>query len=188
MIKFDVSTVGHGPAQSRRDALDRAYTRLYPELCRIARARLHRVGQRDLDSNALVHESFLRLVSLDAPVDDPVHFCAYAARTMQSIAIDAERGRGATRRGGGVAPVSLEQVGDMPSSIECLAPDPTSQPLHDALLALEAVDPESARMVRLRHFEGCSEREIAALTGASRRTVRRQWERARELLQALLQD
>jgi len=177
---------------SRRAALDHAYTELYPDLCRIARARLRLSEQPELDSHSLVHECFLRLIAASAPpLADAQHFCAYAAKTMQNIAIDVARERAADRRGGGFEAISLEADGGEPlQELSALERSGTQQQqrIHDALLALEAVDMSLARVVRMRYFDGYSEQEIAVRTGASRRTVRRQWERARERLQSLLQE
>jgi len=176
-------------ATSQREAFDRAYAQLYPDLCRIARARLRRSEQRDLDSHSLVHECFLRLVGAAPPLEDMRHFCAYAAKTMQNIAIDIVREQAADRRGGGFDTISIDTDGGEPVPEGPATGRPgTQQNIHDALLALEAADPTLSRLVRMRYFDGYSEREIAAKTGASRRTVRRQWGRARELLQSLLQD
>lgn len=174
---------------SQRAALDRAYTELYPDLCRIARARLRLSEQPELDSHTLVHECFLRLIGASAPpLADAQHFCAYAAKTMQNIAIDLARERATDRRGGGFEATSLEAEGGERSPEGRAEDAGTQQRIHDALLALEAADMSLARVVRMRYFDGCSEQEIAARTGASRRTVRRQWERAREQLQSLLQE
>jgi len=175
---------------SQRAALDRAYTELYPDLCRIARARLRLSEQPELDSHSLVHECFLRLIAASAPpLADAQHFCAYAAKTMQNIAIDLAREQAADRRGGRFEAISLEADGGEPlQEFSALEQSGTQQRIHDALLALEAADMSLARVVRMRYFDGYSEQEIAARTGASRRTVRRQWERAREQLQSLLQE
>jgi RNA polymerase sigma factor (TIGR02999 family) len=173
---------------SQRDALDRAYTELYPDLCRIARARLRLSEQRELDSHSLVHESFLRLVGTSPPLADTQHFCAYAAKTMQNIAIDVAREKAAERRGGGFETISLDADGVEPVPVRASEQEGMQQRIHDALLALEALDMTLAHVVRMRYFDGYSEQQIAARTGASRRTVRRQWERAREQLQSLLQD
>jgi len=101
-------------ATSQRDAFDRAYAQLYPDLCRIARARLRRSAQRDLDSHSLVHECFLRLVGAAPPLEDMRHFCAYVAKTMQNIAIDIVREQEADRRGGGFETISLDADGGEP--------------------------------------------------------------------------
>jgi RNA polymerase sigma factor (TIGR02999 family) len=190
MIETTIASPWPRADTTRRDALDRAYTELYPDLCRIARARLRLSEQRDLDSHSLVHESFLRLVSASAPpISNTQHFCAYAAKTMQNIAIDVAREQAADRRGGRFESISLDSDGGEPVP-DGPAPQRAGirQRIHDALLALEAADGTLARVVRMRYFDGYSEREIAAKIGTSRRTVRRQWGRARELLHSLLQE
>jgi RNA polymerase sigma factor (TIGR02999 family) len=188
---FPVSRWPRAAPSSQRDALDRAYTQLYPDLCRIARTRLRSREQRGLDSHSLVHESFLRLVGASAPpLANKQHFCAYAAKTMQNIAIDVAREQGAGRRGGDTSMVILDvdSDGSMPETRAAHERADTQQRIHDALLALESVEPALAALVRMRYFDGYSQREIAERTGLARRTVRRHWERARALLQALLQD
>ena len=66
-----------------REALDRVFAALYPELRRIAHARL-RGHEAALDTTTLVHESFLRLVdAADLQLADRKHFFAYAAKTMR---------------------------------------------------------------------------------------------------------
>jgi DNA-directed RNA polymerase specialized sigma24 family protein len=85
-----------------REAADRAYLALYPELLKIVRARL-RVHQSNtlLDTEGPVHESFLRFVVADKlRIDDRKHFFAYAAKTMRNIVIDFARRRQAKRYGG----------------------------------------------------------------------------------------
>jgi RNA polymerase sigma factor (TIGR02999 family) len=169
-------------ASTPRASLDRAYARRYAQLCRIARARLRGMRASDLDSNSLVHESFLRLAALAPTLADARHFFAYAAKVMRNIAIDAVRRPGTASTGADDAGIE-EAPASWSSGAGAMA-----ERLHDALLALESQDPALAASVRMRYFEGRSEQEIARLTGTSRRTVRRQWERARTLLQELLRD
>lgn len=82
-------------SQGERGAFDRVFEVLYPELRKIAHARLR--TQRDvgvLDTTSLVHESFVRLVSASQiVVTDRKHFFAYAARRMRNIIIDLARER-----------------------------------------------------------------------------------------------
>jgi RNA polymerase sigma factor (TIGR02999 family) len=169
-------------APTPRASLDRAYARRYADLCRIARARLRGLRPLDLDSNSLVHESFLRLAVLAPTLADARHFFAYAAKVMRNIAIDAVR-RPETASTGADDAGNEETSGSWNSGTSAMA-----ERVHDALLALESEDPGLATCVRMRYFEGRSEQEIAGLTGTSRRTVRRQWERARTLLQQLLRE
>jgi len=169
-----------------RGALDRVFAALYPELRRIAHARL-RGHEAALDTTTLVHESFLRLVdAADLQLADRKHFFAYAAKTMRNIVIDAARAQLAARRGGGQADIALdtELANDLPAD----EGGETLVQIHDALLELEALDPELAQVVEMRYFAGYSEPEIATLLDVSERTVRRQWDKARAFLLASLRE
>lgn len=170
-----------------RGALDKAFETFYPELRRIAHGRLCAWRRHDgaLDTTMLVHETFLRLASTPHPVlNDRKHFYTYAAKTMRNIIIDFTRGRLAARRGAGIDPSSLDD--DLFDDAGASADTAALIRINDALLALEAVDAELARVVELRFFVGHSEAEIAALLGTCERTVRRQWRKARAFLLAAL--
>jgi RNA polymerase sigma factor (TIGR02999 family) len=170
-------------ARGDRAALDRVFEALYPELRKIAHGRL-RGQQRDsgmLGTTTLVHETFLRLVDKSLLVlADRKHFFTYAAKTMRNIIIDFVREGLAERHGGGAAPVTLNT--EVAEQLGAADGEATLIKVNDALLALEAVDAELARVVEMRYFAGYSEAEIAALLGSSERTVRRQWHKARAFL------
>ena len=175
-------------AQGERGALDRVFAVLYPELRKIAHARL-RMHRDDavLDTTALVHESFLRFVGASQiVVTDRKHFFALAARMMRNIVIDLARERLADRHGGGVAPLLLDT--DLASELGVADGESTLMRVNDALLELEAVDTTLAQVVEMRYFAGYSELEVAEVLGTSERTVRRQWEKARAFLLASLQE
>ena len=174
-------------ARGERAALDRIFALLYPDLRRIAHARL-RVHDRaaHFETTALVHESFLRFVEASELVlADRKHFFAYAAKTMRNIIIDSAREQLAQRRGGGRAPVRLDTA--LAGSLPAAEGEASLVAVDDALRALEALDPALAEVVEMRYFAGYSEAEIAGLTEQSERTVRRQWEKARAFLLATLQ-
>ncbi len=163
--------------QASRDAL---FATAYDELRKLARARLFDGGRNTyLATTALVHESYMRF--LDAGklgLEDRRAFFAYASKVMRSIIIDSVREHQAKRRGGGVPHVTmqLEMGAELPSSEQSVLQ------IHDALLALEAVEPRLARVVEMRYFCGFAESEIADVLGVNERTVRRDWDKARLLL------
>jgi RNA polymerase sigma factor (TIGR02999 family) len=161
-----------------REAADRAYAALYPELLKIARARL-RVHQPNtlLDTVALVHESFMRFIAADKlGIEDRKHFFAYAAKTMRHIVIDFARRRQAERRGGAAEKVTLDSqlLGGAGAGAETSVLD-----VDAALAELEALDPALARVVEMRYFGGYTDVEIAAAMDITDRTVRRHWDKAR---------
>jgi RNA polymerase sigma factor (TIGR02999 family) len=168
-----------------REAADRAYTALYPELLKIARARL-RVHQPNtlLDTEGLVHESFLRFVAADKlGIADRKHFFTYAAKTMRNIVIDFARRRQAERHGGAAERVTLDSrlLGDG-------AQDASVIDVDVALRELEALDPALAEVVEMRYFGGYTDAEIAVAMEIAERTVRRHWDKARAFILAQLQS
>lgn len=175
-------------AKGERGAIDRVFAVLYPELRKIARARLRsQGGVAHLDTTALVHESFLKLIdSADLMLTDRKHFFAYAAKTMRNIIIDFAREDLAERRGGGHEQIHLDT--EVANEAGSATGGKTLIRVNDTLLALQAVDPTLAQVVEMRYFAGYSEIEIADLMGTSERTVRRQWEKARAFLLASLQE
>jgi RNA polymerase sigma factor (TIGR02999 family) len=174
-------------AQGERGALDRVFTVLYPDLRRIAHARLRsQGGVAHLDTTALVHESFLHLVGASQlALADRKHFFTYAAKTMRNIIIEFAREHLAQRRGGGQVPLRLDTA--LANQLSAADGDASLIAINDALSALEGLDPALVQVVEMRYFAGYSEVEIAELTGSSERTVRRQWEKARAFLLATLQ-
>ena len=169
-----------------QDARDQLFAAAYDELHKLARARLRDGGRNTvLDTTSLVHESYLKfLQGGQLRADDRKAFFAYSSRIMRSVIIDTVRERRAERRGGDLLEVTLNtEVGDgLPSgSDEILR-------VHEALLALEQAEPRLARVVEMRYFGGYSEAEIAETLELTDRTVRRDWEKARLLLMAMLKS
>ena len=162
------------------DALNRVFAALYPELHNLARSRLRRTQPLTLlDTTALLHESYLRLVKLgQLKVESRAHFLAYAARTMRSIVVDFARSRLAERRGGGAQEVSLDT--EIAAGVH--TPEEEIVRVHDALNDLAQVDERLVRVVEMRYFGGLTEEEIGTALGVTERTVRRDWEKARLLL------
>jgi len=166
-------------------AQDLQFAASYDALRRLARWCLYG-GGRDtfLDTTVLVHESYLRLVqSGGLALEDRRSFLAYATQVMRSVIVDRVRARMAARRGGDVAQVTLPTgFADNRAHEE----DARIIELHDAILALEQVNERLSQMVTLRFFAGFSDVEIAELFQVTVRTVQRDWEKARILLQSLL--
>lgn len=163
-----------------RAAFDRIFELLYPELRQIARRRLSR-GARDglMETTALVNECYLKFAQREslAPKDRS-HFLAYSATVMRSIIVDAARASRTDRRGGDAEHVTLTT-----GVIESL-PDPASEILdvHAALEELARMDARLARVVEMRYFGGMEDAEIAEVLNLSKRTVTRDWDKARLLL------
>ncbi len=165
-------------------AQDRLFAAAYDELRKLARSRLRDGGRNTvLDTTALVHESYLRLLgSGRLRPDSRRAFFAYASQVMRSVIIDAVRERQAQRRGGDLARLTLDtHIADSTPAEE----EEVLQ-VHEALDALAAAEPRLAKVVEMRYFGGYSETEIAEALQITDRTVRRDWDKARLLLGVLL--
>jgi RNA polymerase sigma factor (TIGR02999 family) len=175
-----LARVGAGD-RAARDAL---FAAVYPELRRLAHARLYGGGRNTvLDTTALVHESYLRLVGTgELGFDDRRAFFGYAARVMRSVIVDSARARSAERRGGGAEKLTLGSEAGVAAAHD---EEPALQ-VHAALELLERSDARAAQMVEMRYFGGYSDKEIAEALGVTERTVQRDWEKAKLLLRALL--
>jgi RNA polymerase sigma-70 factor, ECF subfamily len=159
-----------------RDAVDRLFPLVYQELRRLARNQLRRgFGATTLQPTGLVHDAYLKLAG-GGPVqaESRAHFLAIAGRAMRQVLVDRARARGAQKRGGGQAAVTLM---DGHRAIEV---DPTRMLALDR--AIEGLEPRQRQVVEARFFAGLEETEIATLLGCSERTVRRDWVKARAWL------
>lgn len=165
-----------------RSALERLLPIVYGELRRIAaRARRREPPGQTLQTTALVHEAYLRLVDQSrARFQNRAQFFGVAAQAMRRILVDQARRRSADKRGGG-RPLQLAEGFDVPVALdaEVLAVDA-------ALQALEGVDAELARLVELRFFGGFTVDETATALGLSPATINREWAAARAWLQCEL--
>jgi RNA polymerase sigma factor (TIGR02999 family) len=168
-------------------ALNEKFSAHYPELRRIAQSRLRRDGGSvALETTALVNECYMKLRTSNRTLgEDRLAFLAYASRTMRSIIIDLVRESQAQRRGGDVDVVTLN------TAMIDSTPDVKSESLDlfalsDALDSLAAAEPKLAQVVELRYFGGLELAEIAELFDCHERTVRRDWDKAKLLLAAIL--
>lgn len=155
---------------------------LYRELKQLAHQRIRRSGPLTLlDTTALMHESWFRLSRREdwAAMGRP-HFMAYAATAMRSIVVDYARARQTAQRGGGATHLDLDSLPTLAQR------DDEYLAVNDALTALAQSDPRLAQLVELRYFAGMEESECAELLGVARRTVQRDWQKARALLFTLL--
>ncbi len=166
-------------------ALEHLIPIVYDELRRVASARLRSDGSDTLQTTALVHEAYLRLVDLDRmTLRNRTHFFAMAARLMREIVVDHARRRHALKRGGDLTVLGLEGVdaGVENNVVEVLA-------LDEALTELASFDARASRVVELRFFAGLSIAETAEALDVSAATVERDWTVAKAwLLQRLAPD
>ncbi|HMI51606.1 MAG TPA: sigma-70 family RNA polymerase sigma factor [Candidatus Saccharimonadales bacterium] len=162
-----------------REALDALMPLVYEELRQLARhyLRLER-PDHTLQSTALVHEAFVRLVGQNPPEwKDRTHFYGVAARLMRQILVDHARAHGAAKRGGNSVKLMLDQdlVPSKSVDLDILA-------LDDALNHLAQVNSQQSQIVELRFFSGLSIEDTSEVLGVSPATVKRSWTTARAWL------
>jgi RNA polymerase sigma factor (TIGR02999 family) len=167
-------------------ARDRLFTFLYAELRRMAQSQLRRGAPVPLSPTTLLHETFLSMSQRESvEFSSRGEFMSYASRAMRGLIVDHLRTRHAEKRGGHVEIKSLSAgLPHEPASSESIE----IEKLSDALASLEKVDPRLAECVDLKFFCGFSFVEIAQLRNVSERTVQRDWDKARLLLNRLMKD
>jgi RNA polymerase sigma factor (TIGR02999 family) len=143
-----------------------AYAQLHAQADRYLR---HERGGHTLQATALVHEVYLRLVrQRKAELTDRSHFYAFSAQLMRMILVDHARQMQAGKRGGGAQHIPLNEEMSWVN-----AGGPEMIELDRALVELEALDAEKARMVEYRYLLGCTAEEAAELLGCSKATLDR---------------
>ena len=155
-----------------KKAMDQLMPLVYQQLHRLARRRLVQEGPgHTLQTTALVHEAYLRLVGQKkSRWQNRAHFYAIAAQMMRRVLVDYARNRRCAKRGGGAQKMSFDEMmvvsGGNAASVVAV---------DEALTTLAQIDERKSKMVELRFFGGLSIEETAAVLGVSTDTIRRDW-------------
>jgi RNA polymerase sigma-70 factor (ECF subfamily) len=178
-VSQEVSHLLRAWSDGDQEALDRLMPLVYDELRRMAKRHMDRQNPgHTLQTTALIHEAYLRLVNQKEPHwRDRAHFFAVSARAMRHILVDYARARKAAKRGGPAVVVSLDEA--------AVASDGTMAgmaALGDALETLSGMDRRKCHVVELRYFGGLSVEETAEVLKVSPETVARDWRLARSWL------
>ena len=153
---------------------------LYPQLKSLAQ---HYIAAESpdatLQATVLIHEAYLRLLAGNyaGEFQSRTHFFAVAARVMRRILVDRARLMRASHR-------SSKWIASDAANQEVLALDVLA--IDEALQKLEALSPQSAKVVELLYFAGMSTEEAAEVLGISPRTLKREWSFARAWLSSHL--
>jgi len=152
---------------------------VYEELRRIARSALSRQRPgHTLESTALVHEAYMRLVGrTSVHFESRTHFFAVASHLMRRILVDHARKHNAAKRGGANVTLILNDSVDVPDKREI-----NLSALDEALTALAKLDERQASIVEMRFFGGLSIDETSQVLAISPATVKREWMMARSWL------
>ena len=149
---------------------------VYEELRKLAKARMATErADHTLQSTALVHEAYIRLVGDEAQCgwESRGHFFAAAAEAMRRILIESARCKTAQKRDGGRQRITLAES-DFVSLGSC-DPDLLID-IDDCLTRLAESDAEAAELVKLRLFSGLSVTEAGEVMGMSRTNAYRTWD------------
>jgi RNA polymerase sigma-70 factor, ECF subfamily len=182
-VRGDVTELLQQWSNGQEQALDRLLPRIHDELKKLAASYLRKERpNHTLQPTALVNEAFLKLVDQRAAKwQNRAHFFGIAAQAMRRILVDHARAHAASKRGGALRQVPLDDahipgpVGD----VDLLA-------LDEALTRLAAMDPQQSRIVELRFFGGLTMEETAEVMHISPATIGREWRMAKAWLSAEL--
>lgn len=161
-----------------KQALEDLLPLVYDELRRLAKSYLQRERPgHTLQSTALVHEAYMRLVDQNVSWQSRAHFFGIAAQMMRRILVDHARGKNAAKRGDGAVQVTLDEglVAANERDVNVLA-------LDACLTKLAALDAQQSQIVELRFFAGLSIEETAEILKISPATVKRDWAMAKAWL------
>ena len=183
-IRLSTNPLMNESRSQRHDSLDRLVPLLYQELRSIAHRQLARQPQGGtLDTTALVHEAYLKVVDQSrTEVHSRAHLLALASLAMRHVLVDRAKEHATVKRGGVWARITFDEA---TLSVEDQAE--AMLQLDEALSYLADLEPRLARVVECRFFGGLSEREIAEALGVTERTIQRDWAKARMLLRRRLE-
>jgi len=178
-MSSDVTRILSAIEQGDPSAAEQLLPLVYDELRKLAARRLaqEKPGQT-LESTALVHEAYLRLVDVEKAQrwNSRGHFFAAAAEAMRRILVDNARRKARPKHGGDRQRVDLDEaIGVTAARDDVLA-------LDEALHRFSEQEPAKAELVKLRYFAGLSLDEAAACLGISPATAKRHWAVARAWL------
>lgn len=159
---------------------------VYDELHRLAAQQRRRwQGDETLNTTALLHEAYLKLVDQSAPQwRNRAHFLAVASTAMRQILLDYAKRKRSAKRGGRYR---HEPLHELEAALKGPIDPPDAQAeilaeLDQSLRRLEAHDPRHSRIVECRFFGGMTIEETAEALGISPATVKRGWAMAQAWL------
>lgn len=173
----------HRWGEGDSEALDQLIPLIYERMRQLAHQQLKTEMSGSLNTTALVHEAYLKLVDSPYPdVRDRGHFVALASRVMRHLLVDHARARDALKRGAGSTPLELDEMSWMSDTDLDAVND-----LHLALQRLELMNARQSQILEQCYFGGLTLEEIADGLDTSLSTVKRELRLARAWLAAELQ-
>ena len=145
--------------------------------CRHSERVISERSDHTLQSTALVHEAYIRLVDVDKVQhwDSRGHFFSAAAEAMRRILVESARRKQSIKRGGAYKRIEIkddlvQSLGDSPDELI---------DFNSALDQLAKEDAQAAELVKLRLFAGLSLAEACRVLGIPSSTAYDSWEFAR---------
>jgi RNA polymerase sigma factor (TIGR02999 family) len=162
----------------KEEAIQQLFPLVYDRLRRIAKRKMAREPGQTLQTTALVHEVYIRLLQDHQPRwENRRHFFAVAAEAMRRILVENARRRSSLKRGGGLQKLSLDD------DTVAIQSDPAMMlAIDQALKRLQAIDASMSEVFQLRCFAGLTVEETASAMGISSRSIDRYWSAAKAWL------
>ena len=189
-VHHDVTEALGAIQDGDESARERLLGAIYDELRRIARAQQSRNNHATLNTTALVHEAYVKLLGPGrGGFDDRAHFFASAARAMRQVVMDYAQAQSRQKRGGNQRDGSLDTLAVLPADPSAITPERAAGllDLNTALERLATLDERQVQVVECRYFVGLSVEETAEALNISTATVKRDWRMARAWLYTELQ-
>ena len=180
----DVTLLLDSAAAGDRNAADQLFSVVYNELKQMANVQMSTEDNNTLQSTALVHEVWIKLIGKQDGIqwNNRGHFFAAAAQAMRRILVDSARTRRRLKRGGGMNKLELQ---DHDLTVE---QDDQLLALDEALQLLHAEDEKKATLVNLRYFAGFTNAQAAEQLGISTATAERYWTYAKAWLRTKMES
>ena len=159
-------------------AFEKLVPLIYSELHRLAhRYMVHERLDHQLQTTALVHEAYLRLVEAKVRWRNRAQFFGISAQVMRRILVEIARSRASRKHGRKVLSLSIAEALRVPDRR-----DSAILKIDEALKSFEKIDPRRAKVVELRFFGGMTVQETAQVLNVSPETVMRDWRLAKAWL------
>lgn len=176
-----ITAMLHLLGKGNREGLDQLMELVKTTLLNMCRSRLGKLPQGALTPTALLTELYLDLAKGTPDLANRGKFFGYAHEAIKHLALDSLRWDEAKKRGGHLKRVPLDGL-ELPDK----RPDQEMVEIFEVLERVEVQDPRFAAMIKLRIFDGLSERKAAEELQMSRYEFKKEWTIALRLLTHLL--
>ncbi|MBK6265969.1 hypothetical protein JKA74_13080 [Marivirga sp. S37H4] len=168
-------------------AYNKIFPVIYSELRHIAqRIRFQFFGLETLNTTAIVHEAYLKIINSETDWISRAHFYGVAGKAMRQILLNAARRKNAIKRGKEAEHVCFEEWEEKIH----LSENCSDELLHldEILIKLEQKDKRQVKIVECRFFANMSIEETAAVLDVSTATVKRSWQVTKAWMYSQLQQ